>query len=63
MQLTYLEKDFTDCFLTHRSHVGDADVIEAVRNADILVLASVERLEPEILATAKKLISILSSAD
>ena len=63
MQLTYLEKDFTDCFLTHRSHVADADVIEAVRNADILVLAAVERLEPEILTTAKKLISILSSAD
>ena len=61
MQLTYLEKDFTDCFLSHRDKVLDADVIEAVKNADVLVLAAVERLEPSILTTAKRLISILSA--
>jgi hypothetical protein len=60
MQLSYLERDFTDCFLTHRSHVNDEDVKEAIKNADILVIAGVERLEPEILSTAKQIINILS---
>lgn len=59
MQLTYLEKDFTDCFLTHRSHVNDADVKEAIKNSDILVIAAVERLETDILATARHIINIL----
>ena len=60
MQLSYLEKDFTDCFLTHRSHVNDADVKEAIKNSDILVIAAVERLEGDILTTAKRIINILS---
>ncbi len=59
MQLSYLEKDFTDCFLTHRSHVNDADVKAAVKNSDILVITAVERLEPDILSTAKEIIAIL----
>ena len=59
MQLSYLEKDFTDCFLTHRSHVNDADVKEAIKNSDILVIAAVERLETNILDTAKQIIKIL----
>jgi hypothetical protein len=41
MQLGYLEKDFSDCFLTHRSSVHNADVVAAVREADVLVIASV----------------------
>jgi hypothetical protein len=61
MQLTYLEKDFTDCFLTHRNRVGDSDVIQAVRNADVLVIAAVERLETNIVDTAVALIKILSA--
>ena len=60
MQLTYLEKDFSNCFLTHRSSVNHSDVITAVQNADILVLAAVERLETDILNTAQALIKILS---
>lgn len=63
MQLTYLEKDFTDCFLSHRDRVMEPDVVEAVKNADILVIAAVERLETNIVDTAKRLISILSSAE
>lgn len=60
MQLGYLEKDFTDCFLTHRNSVGNPDVIAAVREADILVLATVERSETDLLNKAQALISILS---
>ena len=60
MQLGYLEKDFSDCFLTHRSSVHSADVVAAVREADILVIAAVERNEYNIVSTAQALISILS---
>lgn len=60
MQLGYLERDFSDCFLTHRSQVNDADVKEAIKNADVLVLAAVERLETDILAKARRIIEILS---
>lgn len=59
MQLSYLERDFTDCFLTHRSHVNDADVKAAIKDADILVIAAVERLETDILGTARAIINIL----
>ena len=59
MQLGYLEKDFSDCFLTHRSHVNDADVKEAIKNADILVIAAVERYDYDTLNTAKAIIKIL----
>ncbi len=59
MQLSYLERDFTDCFLTHRSHVNDADVKAAIKNSDVLVIAAVERLETDILATARHIINIL----
>lgn len=61
MQLSYLERDFTDCFLTHRSSVNHGDVIAAVKEADIIVLAAVERLERDILNTAQALIKILSN--
>lgn len=61
MQLGYLEKDFTDCFLTHRGSVHNADVVAAVKQADILVIAAVERNETDILNTAQALIGILSN--
>ncbi|MBQ8409274.1 MAG: hypothetical protein IJY39_10475 [Clostridia bacterium] len=61
MQLGYLEKDFTDCFLTSRSSVNNADVVAAVKEADILVIAAVERNETNILGTAQALIGILSN--
>ncbi len=60
MALDYLRRDFTDCFMTHRSHTMDPDVQEAIKNADIIVISAVERLESDILATAKKVYTILS---
>ena len=60
MQLGYLERDFTDCFLTHRSHVNDADVKQAIKDADILVIAAVERYDYDTLNTAKAIIKILN---
>ena len=60
MQLGYLEKDFSDCFLTHRSHVNDADSKEAIKNADIIVIAAVERYDSDVINTAKKIIKTLT---
>lgn len=60
MQLGYLEKDFSDCFLAHRHRVNDEDCKEAIKNADILVIAAVERYESDIFTTAKNIIGILS---
>ncbi len=60
MQLSYLEKQFTDCFLAHRNQVNDASVINAVLESDILVLAAVERYDYSIIQTANTLIQILS---
>lgn len=60
MQLGYLEKDFSDCFLSHRSHVNDADSKEAIKNADIIVIAAVERYDSDVINTAKKIIQTLS---
>ncbi len=60
MALDYLRRDFTDCFMAHRDSVMQPEVVEAVKNADVLVIAAVERLEESVLATAKRLISILS---
>lgn len=59
MQLGYLEKDFSDCFLASRSSVNNEDVKEAIKNSDILVIASVERSEQNILSTAQAIIKIL----
>jgi hypothetical protein len=60
MQLGYLEKDFTDCFLTHRDEMDMSYVHDAIRNADILVIAAVERAETDILTTAREIIAVLS---
>jgi hypothetical protein len=69
MQLSYLEKDFSDCTLAHRDYldanhaskdpVNHNNVKEAIKNSDILVIAAVERLEPDILATAREIIAVL----
>ena len=60
MQLGYLEKDFSDCFLAHRHKVNDADSKEAIKNADIIVIAAVERYEWDIFNTARHIINTLS---
>jgi hypothetical protein len=71
MQLTYLERDFTDCYLMHRTHAAgvhnnqrmseeDYNVVKRkIREADILVLCVVERVDTEALSTARTLIKIL----
>jgi len=56
----FLERDFTNCFLTHRSQVNDADVIAAIKEADVLVISAVERNDSSVISTARRIIEILS---
>ena len=60
MQKDYIKKDFTDCLLAHKDRVKHSDVRAAVKKADIIVIASVERGDATALSTAKELIKILS---
>jgi hypothetical protein len=57
----FLVKDFSNTFCTHRSKLNnnDPEVIEAVKNSDILVLAAAERADENLINTAKKVIEIL----
>ncbi|MBQ8409272.1 MAG: hypothetical protein IJY39_10465 [Clostridia bacterium] len=56
----FLERDFTSCFLTHRSQVRDADVVAAIKDADVLVISAVERYDYSVIDTARVIIQILS---
>ncbi len=60
MQLTYLERDFTDCYLCHRNQVKNRKTEKAILNADVLVIAAVERYEQDLLRTAAEVIRILT---
>lgn len=61
MQLGYLEKDFSDCYLCHRNQVNEASTRTALKNADIIVIAAVERYDANIIVTAQDIINILSA--
>lgn len=56
----FLERDFTDCLLTHRSQVNDSDVVAAIKNADVLVVSAVERYDYSVFSTIQTIINILS---
>ena len=56
----FLERDFTDCLLTHRSQVLDSDVVAAIKEADVLVISAVERYDYSVFATIQTIINILT---
>jgi hypothetical protein len=56
----FLERDFTDCVLTHRSQVHDSDVVAAIKEADVLVVSAVERYDYSVFSTIQTIIGILS---
>ena len=59
----FLEKDFKECFVTNRSNLNGTSaskIYNAVKNADILVIAAVERYDYQNIEVAKKLIKVLS---
>ena len=59
----FLIKDFSNTLCTHRSKINgnapNAEVVEAVKNADIIVLEAAERGDANLVNTAKKVIEIL----
>lgn len=56
----FLEVDFSECTITHRDRTLDADVVSAIKNTDVLVIAAVERYDASLISTAQKCIDILS---
>ena len=61
--IPFLEKDFLNCTITHRDNVKNADVAEAIKNADILVITAVERFDSEMIEAVEAVITILSEKD
>jgi len=59
-QLDLIQKDFSDAYLCHRNQVNEAMTVDAIKNADVLVLAAVERYDYQIFDTAIQIINILS---
>lgn len=63
--IPYLEVDFSECTITHRDKIisdndRDPNVVNAVKNADVLVISAVERYDASLIDTARKCIDILS---
>ncbi len=58
--IPFLEKDFSECTITHRDNIGQSDVNNAIKDADILVLAAVERYDYQLIDAARRCIEILS---
>jgi len=59
----FLYKDFSNCLFTHRNNITAQNITEdlrqAIRDADIIVLQTVERADTAILSTADIIMSIL----
>ncbi|MBQ9131258.1 MAG: hypothetical protein IJX62_02135, partial [Clostridia bacterium] len=55
----FLKKDFSNGLFTHRSKIGNETVIQAIKDADIIVIAAVERTDTAVVQTAKQVIEIL----
>lgn len=63
MQLGYLEKDFSDCYLCHRNQVNTDFTKAMIKNlgeGDVLVIAAVERYDQDTVTTAQHIINILN---
>ncbi|MBR5438495.1 MAG: hypothetical protein IKV21_06210 [Clostridia bacterium] len=58
--IRFLEKDFSRCTITHKNNMGQTAVINAVREADILVISSVERYDASLIEMVRTVIGILS---
>ena len=59
-QLQLFERDFSDCYLCHRSQVNEKMTHDAIKNADIIVISAVERYDYDTINTALEIIKILS---
>lgn len=60
--IPFLEKDFSCCTITHRNNINNSDVKKAILDADVLVVAVVERSDKELLESVRKTITILSQS-
>ncbi len=56
----FMAKDFSKGVFSHRSAIENEEVINAIKNTDVLVVEAVERFDSSNIDAAKKLIEILS---
>lgn len=66
--IDYLAKDFTHCVITYRETSDNRtdypqEVVESIRNADILVMEAVERYDSKLFPAIEKVIEILQTAE
>ncbi len=66
--IDYLAKDFSHCVITYRETSDNStdypeDVVESIRNADILVMEAVERYDNKLFPAIEKVIEILQTAE
>lgn len=63
MKMTpFLMKDFSDVLVVHRSWLQDPDVLQAIRDADIIVIESLERMIYSLPGTSTLVRDILQTA-
>lgn len=61
--LPFLERDFSNVTLTHRNNISSTKIVNAVKEADILVLEAVERYDTRLMNNVSTLIEILSETE
>jgi len=59
--MPYLERDFAHVSVAHRDNIGD--IQDDIRQADILVVECVERLDDSLNGTILQLIDILENQE
>ncbi len=58
--IPFLEKDFSRCIITHKNNIDATVVKQAIREADVLVVATIERQDQSWIALVETIINILS---
>ncbi len=66
--IDYVAKDFAHCVITYRETSDNRtdyprEVVESIRNADILVMEAVERYDSKLFPAIEKVIEILQTAE
>ncbi len=58
--IPYLTKDFAKTTVAHQSNIWDGTVVQNIKDADVIVIASVERYQDGIWGTVENVANILS---
>lgn len=59
--LQYLTKEFSSCTAIYRNYIDDPGAIQAIKDADVIILEAIERYDDAIISDSNTVINILSS--